>query len=77
MTLGRICGDFKSLATREFRKFYSGKLWQRQFFDHVIRNWQDFIETAEYIRLNPVEAGLVESWKDWEWSGESDLLSRI
>ncbi len=29
ITLGRICGDFKSLSTREFWKFYDGKLWQR------------------------------------------------
>ncbi len=73
MTLGRICGDFKSLSTREFWKFYDGKLWQRQFFDHVIRNEQDFFETVEYIRLNPVEAKLVENWKDWKWTGECDL----
>jgi REP element-mobilizing transposase RayT len=73
MTLGRICGDFKSLSTREFWKFYDGKMWQRQFYDHVIRNQQDFEETIKYIRLNPVEAKLVENWKDWKWTGEIDL----
>ncbi len=73
MTLGRICGDFKSLSTREFWKHYEGKLWQRQFFDHIIRNEQDFVETIQYIRMNPVEAKLIESWKDWKWTGEPDL----
>src|SRR5688500_14742800 len=48
MTLGKICGDFKSLSTGKFWQFYDGKLWQRQFFDHVIRNEQDFLETVEY-----------------------------
>ncbi len=73
MTLGRIYGGFKSVSTREFWKFHDGKLWQRQFFDHVIRNEQDFFETVKYIRLNPVGANLVEDWKEWEWTGEPDL----
>ena len=70
MTLGRIIGDFKSLSTKEFWKFYDGKLWQRQFFDHVIRNEQDFFETIKYIRLNPVKANFVENWEDWRLYGE-------
>ncbi len=73
MTLGRIIGDFKSLSTKEFWKFYDGKLWQRQFFDHVIRNEQDFFETIKYIRLNPVKANFVENWEDWRLYGEPDL----
>jgi putative transposase len=70
MTLGRICGDFKSLSTKAFWQFYDGKLWQRQFFDHVIRNEIDFLETVEYIRENPVK---VVDWKDWKYAGEPDL----
>ena len=73
LTLGRIIGDFKSLSTRDFWKSHTGKLWQRQFFDHVIRNEQDFAEAIKYIRLNPVEAKLVEHWKDWEFTCEPDL----
>jgi len=72
MTLGRICGDFKSLTTRIFWQFYKGKLWQRQFFDHVIRNEIDFVETVEYIRQNPVKANLID-WKSWKYMGEPDL----
>jgi putative transposase len=73
LTLGRICGDFKSLSTREFWKCYEGKLWQRQFFDHVIRNETDFLETVEYIRENPVKAGLVANWNDWKLMDFPDL----
>jgi len=73
MSLSRICGDFKSLSTRAFWQFYDGKLWQRQFFDHVIRNEQDFLETVEYIRENPVKSKLVGDWKDWKYAGEPDL----
>jgi putative transposase len=73
MTLGKICGELKSLSTKEFWRFYDGKLWQRQFFDHVIRNEMDFLETIEYIRQNPVKAGLIKNWEDWNSRGEPDL----
>ena len=73
LTLSRICGDFKSLSTKVFWQFYEGKLWQRQFFDHIIRNEDDFCETVKYIRLNPVRKKLVIDWKDWQFAGEPDL----
>ncbi len=73
LTLSRICGAFKSLSTREFWKYHDGKLWQRQFHDHVIRNEQDFAETVKYIRLNPVKAKLVENWQDWKHTIEPDM----
>jgi REP element-mobilizing transposase RayT len=73
MTLGRICGDFKSLSTKEFWMFYDGKLWQRQFHDHIIRNEEDFRECVKYTRLNPVRGGLIENWQDWIYSGNPDL----
>ena len=73
LTIGRICGHFKSLSTRLFWKSGTGKLWQRQFFDHVIRNEADFWECVDYIRLNPIVAGLISVSKDWEFFGEPDL----
>jgi len=72
--LGAICGAFKSLSTRAYWGKYEGKLWQRQFFDHIIRNEQDFYETRDYIRLNPVRKGLVEKWEDWPYTGGADKL---
>jgi putative transposase len=62
-TLGVICGAFKSLSTRAYWRWYEGRLWQRQFFDHIIRNETDFFETRDYIRLNPVRKGSVETWE--------------
>ncbi|HYJ48177.1 MAG TPA: transposase [Pyrinomonadaceae bacterium] len=73
-TLGAICGAFKSLSTRAFWQWYEGKLWQRQFFDHIIRNETDLLETRDYIRLNPVRKGLVEKWEDWPYTGSVDKL---
>jgi putative transposase len=73
-TLGSLCGAFKSLSTRKYWSWYDGKLWQRQFFDHIIRNYQDFEETLEYIRMNPVRRGLVTNPEDWPYTERLDYL---
>ena len=39
--------------------------WQRDFFDHRIRTWESGAEKANYIRQNPVRAGLVASPDEW------------
>ena len=73
-TLGAICGAFKSLSTRAYWRWHKGRLWQRQFFDHVVRNEEDFIETVEYVKLNPVRKGLVDRWEQWPYTGRVDYL---
>lgn len=72
-SLGSICGSFKSLSTREFWNFGNGKLWQLRFFDHIIRNEEEFWDTVDYIRNNPVRKGLVKDWQDYPYTGSVDL----
>ncbi len=73
-TLGEICGTFKSLSTRAYWQWHAGKLWQRQFFDHIIRNEEDFFECFNYIKLNPVRKGLTETSDQWPYTGSKDTL---
>jgi putative transposase len=40
-------------------------IWQRRFWEHLIRDNEDFKRHVEYIHFNPVKHGLVESPKDW------------
>ena len=44
--------------------------WQRRFFDHLIRHGESYSEKWEYVRQNPVRAGLVARPEDWPWQGE-------
>jgi putative transposase len=76
-SLGEICGSFKSLSTRRSWRWRDGKLWHRQFYDHIIRNGDDFDETLSYIRLNPVRRGLVECAEDWPYTGRIDYLQLV
>ncbi len=43
-------------------------VWQRRFWEHFIRDNDDFNNHVNYIHFNPVKHGLVKSPKDWEHS---------
>lgn len=45
-------------------------VWQIGFFDHVLRNLESYTEKWEYVRLNPVRAGLCGHPEEWRWQGE-------
>jgi REP element-mobilizing transposase RayT len=42
--------------------------WQRESFDHWIRDDQEKARIRRYIRMNPVNARLCQSPEDWKWS---------
>jgi len=44
--------------------------WQQGFFDHLIRHSESYAEKWEYVRQNPVRAGLVQNADEWPWQGE-------
>jgi putative transposase len=44
--------------------------WQKGFFDHLLRSEESAAEKWEYVRDNPVRAGLVVDVNDWEFAGE-------
>jgi hypothetical protein len=44
--------------------------WQKGFFDHLIRHSESYSEKWDYVRQNPVRAGLVEAIDDWPYQGE-------
>lgn len=51
-------------------------LWQTGFFDHVLRNDESSAQKWEYVRENPVRAGLVTEWCEWPYQGEIGLIDR-
>ena len=44
-----------------------GPVWQEESFDHVLRSDESLREKCEYIRQNPVRAGLVRRLEDYRW----------
>ncbi|HKL20603.1 MAG TPA: transposase [Tichowtungia sp.] len=44
-------------------------VWQRGFFDHVLRSHESYSEKWQYVAQNPVRAGLVENADEWSYAG--------
>jgi len=49
-------------------------IWQRGFFDHLLRSGESYSEKWEYVRHNPVRAGLVARPEDWPFQGYVHFL---
>ena len=45
----------------------SGPVWEEESFDHVLRTGESLKHKCEYIRQNPVRAGLVQKPEDYRW----------
>lgn len=62
VTLGRIIGALKSLSLQKLIaavhngevEEFPGKVWQRNYYEHVIRNDRDLNAIREYIQDNPL-----------------------
>jgi putative transposase len=65
----------KDLPESMLRKNESG-IWQRRFWEHSIRNQEDFNRHCDYIHYNPVKHGLVKSPIEWQNSSFKDFVDR-
>jgi REP element-mobilizing transposase RayT len=52
-------------ANRILRR--SGPFWQHESYDHVVRDDNDVSRIVDYVLMNPVSAGLVDSCEKWPW----------
>jgi putative transposase len=43
-------------------------IWQRRFWEHTIRDEDDFARHVDYIHINPVKHRLVTRVRDWPYS---------
>ena len=57
LSLCDVIHRFKSLTTTRYRQLthISRKLWQRSFYDHVVRSEKSLDEIRKYIQGNPVQ----------------------
>jgi putative transposase len=64
---------FKSLSTRIFWESHGkGKLWQRGFYDHIVRKNEDLVEIAKYILANPMRKRLSDDPEEYPFSWITD-----
>jgi putative transposase len=55
-TIGAIVRGYKSSVTKQLNELgFVGKLWQRNYYEHIIRNEQSYQRISEYIINNPAK----------------------
>ena len=80
-TLSEFVGNWKSWTSRRIYALIQPRsappattLWQREFFDHVLRSNESYSEKWNYVRDNPVRAEFVPSAEDWPYAREIETL---
>ena len=56
-SIGAIIGSFKSAATKQLhqtRTINQEKIWQRNYYEHIINDEHDYQQIADYIASNPL-----------------------
>jgi putative transposase len=72
--LFRLKGGTSRAINQLLRK--KGNLWQDRYYDHVIRNENDFENHLNYIHYNAVKHKLVKRPEDWPWSSYKEFVKR-
>ena len=64
-SLAGILHSWKSFSAKRANQILhrSGEFWQREYYDHLIRDAAEFYRVINYVMDNPKRAGL----KDWPW----------
>ena len=50
----------------------TGPFWQRESYDHWVRDVDELERIIRYVEANPVKAGLVNASEDWSFSSAHD-----
>jgi len=69
----RFAQRFKQRTVYDYKRAHGVELWQRSYFDHVVRSEERLPDIAEYIVANPVRANLAAAVADWPFVGGRHL----
>ncbi len=66
----QFIAKYKSRTTRLAWRFgIKGRLWQKSFYDHFLRQEENVEHVVDYVLNNPVRKGLVAEWKEYPYVG--------
>ena len=69
--LKTIMQNFKKFTGREANKVLGrtgNPFWEEEYYDHLVRDEEEFYRIENYIMMNPVKAGLIDEPENWQWS---------
>ena len=53
-TIGDIIKTYKSITNKKINKIISMEVWQRNYYEHIVRNEKELYNIYEYIENNPI-----------------------
>lgn len=68
--------ELNSCINASRQKRQEKNLWQRRFWEHVIRDEEDFTRHCDYIHYNPVKHGLCDAPQQWQYSSFHRFVSK-
>jgi REP element-mobilizing transposase RayT len=68
-SLAEIMDAIKGASAHKINQFLrrTGRVWQAESFDHVVRSSEGLDQKVQYLLENPVRRGLVGRWQDYSW----------
>ena len=67
---------FKQCSAYHWKAAFGTPLWQRSYFEHVLRDGESPVKAARYILANPIRAGLVNRVEDYPYLGSVTMSIR-
>ena len=66
--ISKIMQSIKRISARKSNLILnrSGKFWQDESYDRLVRDDKELYFVIRYILMNPVNAGLTKEWSDWK-----------
>ncbi len=67
-SISKIMQSIKRISARDCNRILHrrGKFWQEESFDRLVRDETELYNILKYVLTNPVKAGLVNTWDEWE-----------
>ena len=75
-TLTEFVRVFKQRSSFQWKRMFGSQLWQRSYFERVLRNHESSIDVARYVLANPLRAGMVDSVEDYPFLGSLTMSVR-
>ena len=78
-SLSKLMQRWKSSSKQRLgRAGVEGEIWQREFFDRLLRSSESLTEKWRYVEMNPVDAGLCSVPEEYPYLGSpEEILSRL
>lgn len=69
-SLAKIMQSLKGFTAHECNMLLEreGEFWAHESYDHYVRDQDEWDRIVAYVLNNPVKAGYVKDWSDWQWN---------